>query len=120
MAVSYTNSVKVSRMTSTRDFFSGGTLEIMTASDVVLAIFTLTSGSGSVAGAGVWTLEFVSATATAIAGGVASKARMKNSGGSIHLTGLTVGTSGSDIVLNDTNIVNGQLVNLPSATITHA
>lgn len=120
MPVAYTNNVKVTRMTATRDFFAGGTLEILTAADVVLAVFTLTAGGGTVAGAGVWTLAFVASSVSAIAGGVATKAQLKNSGGSVHLTGLTVGTTASDINLNNVNIVNGQLVDLPSATITHS
>lgn len=120
MAVIYTNNVKVTRMTATRDFFAGGTLEILTAANVVLATFTLTAGGGTVGGAGVWTLAFAASSVTASAGGVATQARIKNSGGTVHLTGLTVGLSASDIILNNVNIVNGQLVDLPSATITHA
>lgn len=120
MAVVYTNGVKVSRMTATRDFFAGGTLEILTAANVVLAVFTLTAGGGAVAGAGVWTLAFASSTVSAVAGGVASGARLKNSGGTVHLTGLTVGLSGSDINLNNVNITVGENVTLDAATITHA
>lgn len=120
MAVVYTNAVKVARMTATRDFFANGSLEILTAADVLLATFVLTAVGGTVAGAGVWTLAFVASTVTAGAGGVATKAQIKNSGGTASLTGLTVGTSGSDINLNNTNIANGQNVTLSSATITHA
>jgi hypothetical protein len=36
------------------------------------------------------------------------------------VTGLTVGTSGSDINLNSVSITNGQTVTLTSGTITHA
>lgn len=120
MAVVYTNTVKVSRMTATRDFFANGTLEIMTAADAVLVVFTLSATGGTIAGAGVWTLAFVANTVAATAGGVATKAQIKNSGGTAHLTGLTVATSGADINLNNTNIANGQNVTLSSATITHA
>lgn len=120
MAVVYTSDVKVSRMTATRDFFADGTLEILTASDVVLATFTLTSVGGTVTGAGVWTLAFVASPVTAIAAGTAAKAQIKDSLGTAHLTGLTVGTSGSDINLNNDSVTLGQDVSLSSATITHA
>jgi hypothetical protein len=36
------------------------------------------------------------------------------------VTGLTVGTSGSDINLNSTSITSGGTVTISSATITHA
>lgn len=120
MAVNYTDSVKVSRMTATRDFFAGGTLEVRTASDVVLAEFELSPSGGSVAGAGVWTIGFVSGSVTSLSSGVATNAVLKNSVGDVHLTGLTVGTSGSDIVLNTTDVVIGETFDLTAATITHA
>lgn len=120
MPVTYTNAVKVARMTATRDFFVSGTLEIMTAGSLVLAVFTLTSPGGTVAGAGVWTLAFVAGTVAAVAAGTAAIAQLKNSGGTASLTGLTVGISGADINLNNLSITAGQNVTLTSATITHA
>lgn len=123
MSVIYASAVKSARMTATRDYFANGTLELLSAGDVVLAIFGLSADAGDVAGA-VWTLEFDSATVTgeagAGAGTDATKAQIKTSGGSAHVTGLTVGESGTDVVLNNSNIASGQSVTLSSATITHA
>ncbi len=122
MPVTYNAAVKTSRMTATRDYFAGGTLEIMSAADVVLATFTLTGVGGSVA-TGVWALAFTASTVAAGDGGsgtAATKAQIKNSGGSAHITGLTVGTTGADINLNNTSIATGQSVTLSSASITHA
>lgn len=120
MAVVYTNALKVVRMTATRDAFANGSLEIQTAGAAVLATFTLSATGGTVAGAGVWTLAFVAATVAATGTGVAAQAVIKDSGGTANITGLTVGTTGSDINLNNTNIATGQNVTLTSATITHA
>ena len=119
MAVTYNTAVKEDRMTATRDYFANGSLEIMTSGDAVLATFGLAADGGSIAGA-VWTLVFDASTVSASGTGTAAKAQIKTSGGSAHLTGLTVGTSASDIILDNTSITSGQDVTLSSATITHA
>lgn len=123
MAVTYNTAVKTARITATRDYFANGTLEILTAADAVLVTFGLSAGGGSIAGA-VWTITFdastVAATGAGTGAGTAAKAQIKTSGGSAHLTGLTVGTSGSNINLDNTSISSGQNVTLSSATITHA
>ena len=120
MAVTYDASVKTARITATRDAVANGTLEIGTASMAsVLATFGLSATSGTVSGS-VWTLAFDAGTVAAGASGTAAAARIKDSGGTARITGLTVGTSGSDINLDNTSINSGQNVTLSSATITHA
>jgi hypothetical protein len=124
MAITYNVAVKNSRMTATRDYFASGKIEILTSGDALLVEFPISSVGGSVA-SGTWTLTFGgSATAShssaASAGGVAAKAQIKNSGGTAHITGLTVGTSGADIILDNTNIAVSQNVTINSASITHA
>jgi hypothetical protein len=53
--------------------------------------------------------------------GIAAAARIRTaSGGTDVVTGLTVGTSGTDIVLDNLNIATGQTVSINSAAITHA
>lgn len=51
--------------------------------------------------------------------GTAVVARIKDSNGSVKVSGLSVGTSNSDINLNSTAITSGQQVGLNSGTITH-
>lgn len=119
MAVTYNTATKTARMTATRDYYANGTLEILTAADAVLATFGLDTAGGTISGA-VWTLVFDASTVSASATGTAAKAQVKTSGGTAGLTGLTVGTSGSDINLSSTSINSGQNVTLSSATITHA
>ncbi|AIT81600.1 hypothetical protein [Novosphingobium pentaromativorans] len=123
MAVTYNTAVKTARITATRDYFANGTLELLAANDAVLAIFDLSASGGSIA-ADTWTLGFdantVAAEAGAGAGTDATKAQIKDSGGNAHLTGLTVGISGTDIVLDNVNIADGQNVTLSSAAIQHA
>lgn len=119
MAVTYTTAVKTSRMTATRDDVAAGALELLTTGDVLLATFTLSAGGGTIS-ADVWTLTFAASTVAAVAAGTATKAQIKNSGGTAQITGLTVGTSGTDIVLDNNVIASAQNVTLTSATITHA
>jgi hypothetical protein len=119
MAVTYDASVKTARITATRDAVANGTLEIGTASMAsVLATFGLSATGGTVSGS-VWTLVLDASTVAASAGGAAAAARIKDSGGTARITGLTVGTSGADIILDNTSINSGQNVTLSSATITH-
>lgn len=119
MPVIYNSAAKAARMTATRDYFAEGTLEIMTGASAVLATFVLTEVGGSVSG-GEWTLDFDESTVEASGDGTAALARIKTAGDDAHLTGLTVGTSGADVILNNTSIATGQDVTLTSAKITHA
>ena len=58
--------------------------------------------------------------AAASTGTTATKARIKNSGGTARISGLSVGTTGSAINLDNTSIASGQTVTISSATFTHA
>jgi hypothetical protein len=123
MPVKWDNVIKGSRMVITRGSLAGGTLELMSAGGVVLAIFTITSGGGSVAGP-VWTVAFVSNTVNGLpaagAGTAATQARFKDAGGTVRGTEMTVGTSGADINLLNPNIVSGEGVTINGTpTITH-
>ncbi|WP_245520954.1 MULTISPECIES: hypothetical protein [unclassified Mesorhizobium] len=105
-------------MTAIRDAVADGTLEILDAADVLLVSFGLSASGGNVVGS-VWTLAFDASTASAGAAGTAAKAQIKNSGGTAKITGLTVGTAATDVVLSSTTIATAQNVILTSATITH-
>lgn len=124
MAVNYSATAKSNRMTAVRDTIdagtAGGVLQIgTTGMGTVLASFTLNDPSGTVSGS-VLTLSGFPKSATASASGTAAAARIRDSSGNDVITGLTVGTSGSDINLDSTNISSGQTVTINSATLTHA
>jgi hypothetical protein len=122
-APTYDNVVKAARMNATRTAVVSGTLEVQAANNDVLAIWTLTDPGGTVSNA-VWTLAFannsVTGQAAAGSGTTATKARLKNSTGDVRITGLSVGTSGSAVNLDNTSIASGQTVTISSATFTHA
>lgn len=120
MAVTYTTAAKTARMQATADHFVNGTLEIGTAGmAAVLATFTFSATQTGVSG-DTWTLQFVSGSVSASGTGTAAAAQLKTSGAAADLTGLTVGTSGTDIILDSTSITSGQTVTLSTNTLQHA
>ena len=120
MAATLSAALKTARITATRDHFANGTLEIGTAGmATVLATFGLSASGGTISG-DTWTLVFDASTVSAGASGTAAAAQIKTSGAVADITGLTVGTSGTDIVLDSVSVTSGQDVTLSSATHQHA
>lgn len=124
MAVTYSTAVKTARMTAVINEIDAGAgagkLVIRTSGNAVLATITLTDPCGT-ASAGVLTFDFdpdISTTATGT--GTAHNAIITDSNDVTVISGLTVGTSGSDINLDSTSITTGQTVTITAATITHA
>jgi hypothetical protein len=125
MSVTYPNSVKAARMTAVRDKIDAGAaagkLEIGTAGmAAVIATIPLDDPSGSIVD-GVLTLAGFPKSVSATGTGVAAAARIRDSDNNDVITGLTVGTSGTDIIIDNTNINADQTVTInASPTITHA
>jgi hypothetical protein len=134
MSVVYAATLKTNRMQLVPDLIaslvaaastgtrSAGSLVIGTASlsggTGVLVTLPLSTTPFTVAGA-VATLAG-SPSANASAGGTAALAEFRNNAGTTIISGLTVGTSGSDINLTSTTIANGQTVTMTGTnTITH-
>jgi hypothetical protein len=123
MAVTYTTAVKNARMNAvTTAIGSTGVLEIgTTGMGTVLATIPLANPAAPGAASGVLTFTMPQSDTSADATGTAAAARIRTAtGGTDIVTGLTVGTTGSDINLDTTSINAGQTVTITSATITHA
>jgi hypothetical protein len=128
MAVNYSTTVKTNRMTAVRDSIdaggAAGKLEIGTTGMAsVLATITLGysgASTGTVSGSVLTLAGFPRSDTSADATGTAAEARIRTSANADVVTGLTVGTTGSDINLDSTSITLGQTVTINSATITHA
>lgn len=123
MSVVYSNALKDARMTAVITAIDGGpaaaTLEVCTASyAAVLATITLADPSFSEAAQAI-TMLGVPRSATAAASGTAAAARIKDSTGAVIVNGLTCGTSGTDIVLNNATINSGATVTITSGAILH-
>lgn len=126
MAVTYTTAVKNARLDAVAAQIDGGagagTLQIGTSGmGTVLATITLNDPCASAAASGVLTFSgFPKSDSSADGTGTAAEARIRDSNSTNVITGLTVGTSGTDIILDSTSITTGQTVTINSATITHA
>lgn len=97
-------------------------LEVLSASDEVLATLALGNPVFAAAtGAGVLTANgFPRTDSAADASGVAAKARVRTaSGGTTVITGLTAGTSGTDLVMSNTTLVAGEPFTITSFVLTH-
>jgi hypothetical protein len=124
MAVTYTTAVKNARLDAvTTAIGTTGVLEIGTSGmSSILATINLGNPAAAAASGGVLTFSgFPRSDTSADNTGTAAAARIRTaSGGTDIITGLTVGTSASDINLDSTSITSGQTVTITSATITHA
>jgi hypothetical protein len=123
MAVVYTTALKNTRMDAVRlaiEVGGAGKLEIgTTGMAAVLATITLnTTPMGTVA-SGVLTFSGFPKSALAAAAGTAAAARIRTTANADVVTGLTVGTTATDVVLDSTTIGVGQTVQINSATLTH-
>lgn len=126
MAVTYTTAAKNARLDAVRALIDAGAgagkLKIRDASNVVLATLTLADPSAPAASGGVLTLDFdpdISDT-SADASGTATNAIITDSDDTTVISGLTVGVSGTDIVVDSVSITAGQTVTITAGTITHA
>lgn len=104
---------------------SAGTLVIgdntLSGATGVLATITLSTTAATVSGS-VLTISGTPLTATASASGTASKAEIRNNAGTVIVgtpTALTVGTSGTQIILSTVALTSGGTFTLSSGTITH-
>jgi hypothetical protein len=128
MTVNWNSTAQTARMgsglTTIDAHASPATLEIGTAAmAATLVSITLNDPSFVVSGTPpncLMTLQGVPKSNTASGTGTAAAARIKEGGGTSVVTGLTVGTSGSDINLNSTSITSGQTVTITAFTITHS
>ena len=122
MSVNYVTAVKNTRMTAVRDAIDAGAgagkLKIYTAAYASLLVeIALNDPCGTVA-SGILTFTGLPKSGVAGNNGVAAIARLTDSTDTLVADGITVGTVGTDIIIDNTNIANGQTVNFNSGTIT--
>lgn len=124
-AITYAAATKTARMNAVVTQIDAGAgngkLEIgTTGMATVCATITLNKPSGTVSGS-VLTYSGFPKTVAASATCTAAAARIRDSNNVDIVTGLTVGTSATDIILDNTSINSGQNVTInASPTFTHA
>ena len=98
---------------------AAGTMEIGSAGfAAVLAVITLQRPSFSEASQTITVLG-VPLSGNATSNGTAALARIKDSNGNIIISGLTVGTGGTDILISTTTLTTGLQLSLVAGTIMH-
>ena len=126
MSVIYSAATKTARMNAVvTTIGASGKLKLFTAADALLATFPLAATAGTASGSVLTLSDANGATAgilntTASAAGTAAKASITTSADVDVVTGLTVGTSATDLVMDNNILANGQAVTINSATLTHA
>jgi len=134
MSVVYAATLKTNRMQLVPDLIAtkvaaastgsatAGQLVIGTASlsgaTGVLATIALPTTPFTVSGS-VATLAGVPLSVAASASGTAALAEFRNNAGTTIVSGLTVGTAATDIILGTTTITSGGTVTITAGTITH-
>ena len=126
MSVVYNTALKNTRMTDVVTAVDNGGAGSLLFGDGVsfisthlLSTIVFSATFGTVSG-GVLTVSGTpKVDASAAHSGVASAAEVEDGVGHVVISGLTVGTSASDINLSSTSIVAGQSVTITAATITH-
>jgi hypothetical protein len=138
MAITYSDTLKTNRLQIMSDRIAGKTAAAATGSatagKLVIGTSALSGGTGVLAtiplpttpfvisgsGTVIATLQGVPLSAAASASGTAAKAELRTNADVVEATGLTVGTSGSDINLTSVAITAGQTVTVTSGVITHS
>jgi hypothetical protein len=125
MAVTYASGLKDTRMTSVITAIdaggAAGKLEIGTTGMAsILATITLNYNPAGTVTTGALTLSgFPKSDTSADNTGTAAAARIRTSANSDVITGLTVGTAATDVIIDNTSINSGQTVTINSVVITH-
>jgi len=135
MAVTYSSTLKDNRMQLVADLIASKTAAASTGSalagTIVIGTSTLSGATGVIAtgvlsatpasiSGGVMTLLAVPITTTAVLTATAAKAELRNQAGTAIVTGLTVATTGADVIIANVNVTSGQTVSINSGTITHS
>ena len=138
MAIVYSTTLKSNRMQLVNDLVSGRTPAASsgtaTAGKLVIGDSTLSGATGVLATITLPTTPFTvtagpptkidlvtggALTGNATASGTAAKAEFRTNADVTVVSGLTVGTSGADIILGSVTITSGNSVTITAGTITH-
>ena len=134
MTVIYSNTVKDNRLNVANDAINSKTYNAGSgagsAGQLVIGTSALSGATGVLAtialpnpafteASQVLTLAGVPLSVAASASGTAAKAELRNNAATTIVSGLTVGTAATDIILGTTTITSGGTVTITSGTITH-
>lgn len=116
MAVTYETNARNAKADALVDLLDGGELQLHTAGDVEVATLLFGTPAFGAAASGVATANPITSDSSAT-GGTATKGKFYTSVAALVMT-CTVGTSGTDIVLDNNVISAGVSVAITSLTYT--
>lgn len=116
MAVTLQTNARNAACNAIAGLLNGGTLEFQTGASAEVATIGFSATAFGAAVAGVATANALTSD-TSATGGTTTKFVCKASGGAAVLGG-SVGTSGTDIIIDNTTVASGVTVDLTSFTIT--
>lgn len=118
MAISLNSTLRNTRATDIVTFAgSGALLRFYDSTPTLLAELTCSATLGTVSG-GVLTFNAVTSAAASASGTFASASLYKSDGTTLVISGLTVGTSGTNIVMSAASVSSGTTVSISSGSIT--
>lgn len=126
MAVNYSTAAKNARLTAVVNLLgTAGVLVIGTsalAGATGLLVSIPLANPGATVANGVLTVAGVPRQANATGAGTAALAELRDSAGTVIVSGLTVGlaASGADVIIHATAVSVGQTVQCTAGTITHS
>lgn len=86
--------------------------------NTLLAELTMNATSAGAASAGVWTANAITSDSSADATNTATFVRLFQSDGTTVIGDFSIGTSGTECIVNTTSIVSGAVVSCSSFTVT--
>jgi hypothetical protein len=123
--ITYSTPTKAARMTAVvNQIGTSGKIKLLTAADAIVVTFPLAAVAATVVN-DVMTFNDANGgtagilNAAAGAAGIVAKAIVTTSADVTVVSGLTVGTSGTDFIVDNTNITLGQGVTVSSVVFTH-
>lgn len=117
MAITLADTARNAAANAVCALVNGGTIEILTAADAVLATLTFSATAFANAAAGVATANAITG-GTAVAG-TATKYRAKSSGGTVQFSGTVSNTGGSGDIKFASNVwAGGETISITSLTYT--
>jgi hypothetical protein len=124
MGVIYSTAAKTARMTAVRDLIDAGAgvskLKLGTfGMAVVLVEIPLAEPCGTVSN-GALTFQGMPLSGVASADGTAIAAVITDGDGNVIVSGLTVGTANTDIIVNTNVVSTGGTISVTSAVFVHA
>lgn len=119
MGITMADTARNAAVNAVTALVNGGTIEILTAADAVLATLTFSATAFGSAASGVATANAITGGTVVAGGGTATKYRAKSSGGVVQFSGTVSNSGGSGDIKFASNVwTGGESLGISSLTYT--